>query len=483
MGQAVKVGIFATFCLVVLAVLIWKIEDINPFTQKGMRIGARFDTVAGLDDKASVRLAGVKVGKVDGIGLEGRRAHVSLLLDRPLPLTAGTTARISNMGLLGDKYVELVPGPPGAPLLPPGAVIEGRTPPSFDQAMEKLNSIGDSIQKVTGTLAGGDVGGSINRLVADLQATSAEIRALVAENRANVADTVRNFDRVGATLSRELPRIADQMNRALAEIHDVVAENRGDLSASMGNIREVTGKLQTSVDNLNKISDKIARGEGTIGKLVNSEEAYNGVVSTLDSIKGGVDTLAGTLGAIRRFRIDLDLQAAALQHGDSLSSLHLDIDPQDGKHLYRAGLSLAPEGKRHDKTQAITITDPDGTTHTTTVRTLTTETEYNATGLFGFHGPRDVRLWAGVIEGHGGAQVEYPLFDHRFWLSFEAFDFNRPQNQAAHLRLTGRWQLHPNLYLVAGSDDPLERDSLFVGGGIRWTDDNLKYLLGSLPKF
>jgi hypothetical protein len=34
---------------------------------------------------------------------------------------------------------------------------------------------------------------------------------------------------------------------------------------------------------------------------------------------------------------------------------------------------------------------------------------------------------------------------------------------------------------VGGYDDPLERDSFFLGGGIRWRDDNLKYLLGSVP--
>jgi hypothetical protein len=73
---------------------------------------------------------------------------------------------------------------------------------------------------------------------------------------------------------------------------------------------------------------------------------------------------------------------------------------------------------------------------------------------------------------------------HRpLWLSFEAFDFSRPLNQRAHLRLTGKWQLHPNLYVIGGYDDPLEQHSLFVGAGIRWKDDNLKYLLGSASKF
>ena len=48
MKSVIKVGIFATICLVVLALLIWKIKDLNPFQVKGQRVDAVFRTVAGL---------------------------------------------------------------------------------------------------------------------------------------------------------------------------------------------------------------------------------------------------------------------------------------------------------------------------------------------------------------------------------------------------------------------------------------------------
>jgi phospholipid/cholesterol/gamma-HCH transport system substrate-binding protein len=492
MKSVIKVGIFATICLVVLALLIWKIEDLNPFQVKGQRVDAVFRTVAGLDDKASVRVAGVKVGHVDGVGLQGAQARITLALDKPLPLTVGTTARIANLGLLGEKYVELVPGPPDAPPLPPNAVLIGKTPASFDDAIAKIDEIGGSIQKVTSQLAGGDLGGNLNGLIRDIQLTSTELRVLIAENRANVAQGVRNFDEVTAILTRELPRLAGQTNRALDQIQTLVAENRGNVSDTTANLKELTTKLQTSADNLNKISGKIASGEGTIGKLINDDKAYNDVVSTLDSIKGGVDTLSGTLGAINKFKIDLDLQGYYLpsatsatnpdKDGSSLSSFRIDIDPQDKKHLYRVGLVSSPSGKRRDKTQTITETGPDGIPMTTTIHTLTSEQSYQATGLFGYKAPGDARLWAGIIEGSGGAEVDYPLpiLNRKLLLSFEAFDFNRPNDLAAHLRLTGRYQFHPNLYQLGGYDDPLENRSLFLGAGIRWNDENIKYLLGTL---
>ncbi|RPH57491.1 MCE family protein, partial [bacterium] len=95
MSSLIKVGIFATICLVLLGLLIWQIEDWNPFAEEGQTLDAAFDSVAGLDEKASVRVAGVRVGQVDGLGLgpDGRSAQVTIRLDRPLALTQGTTAR------------------------------------------------------------------------------------------------------------------------------------------------------------------------------------------------------------------------------------------------------------------------------------------------------------------------------------------------------------------------------------------------------
>lgn len=492
MAQAVKVGIFAVICLVVLAVLIWKIEDLNPFAPEQRRVDAVFDSVAGLDEKATVRVAGVRVGQVEtlGLGPNGRNARVTIRLEKPLDLRAGTIARVANLGLLGEKYIEILPGPPGGPPLPPDAVLPGETPVSLDDAMAELGEIGKSIQKATGSFSNVDLGGSIDRLVKDLELTSREIRLVVAENRATVNSTLDNFNRASDTLARELPRLADQMNRTLSQIEGILAENRSNVSGSTENIHELTTSLQTSVDNLNRISGKIASGEGTIGKLVNSEEAHEELVATLDSIQGGVKSISGTLGAINRFKIDLDMQAAYLpgiEEEDGTSSrsqFSLDIDPQDEYRLYRAGIVNSPQGKRRQKTREVTVTNPDGTVETTTTKTLERERSYQVSALFGYKAPQDLRLWAGLIESSGGAQVEYPLFDKRLWLSFEAFDFSRPDDEAPHLRLSGRYQLNPNLYVIGGYDDFLESryNSLFLGGGIRWSDDNIKYLLGALPK-
>lgn len=484
MSQAVKVGLFATIALAVLAFFILKVEDFSLFGGEQARLAANFQNVAGLDDQAAVRVAGVRVGRVDGITLDGRRARVEILLEQPLALTVGTRARVANMGLLGDKYVELVPGPPGAPPLPEDAVLPGETPVTFDEALAKLNRIGDSIQGLTGSLGGEDLGGAISRLLAEMQATSAEIRLLVAGNQAEVAATMRNFESFSGTLARELPRLATEMQRAITQIAALVEENRDDVGASIDSVRALTERLQVSAGNLNEITGKIARGEGTIGKLVSDEQAHDELVATLDSIQGGVETLSSTLGAIQKFEVEVGMEGFYLQElEETQSTFRLDIGPKDESRLYRVGLANSPTGETKTKTQRITTTNPDGTTETQTIETVTREDERLITALFGYRAPNDVHLFAGLIEDSGGAQVEYPVLDRRLWFSLEAFDFDRDDDLAPHLRFTTRWRFHPNLFVMAGYDDFLEdTDSLFLGGGIRWRDDYLKYLLGSVPR-
>src|SRR6266581_840758 len=111
MSSAAKTGIFMLIILAVLGYFILKIEDIHP-SRKGTRtVTAVFDSVAGLDNKSKVRVAGVSVGTVTDIRLrDDGKAEVTMDIDRDVQLHDGATARVVNLGLLGEKYIELIPG-------------------------------------------------------------------------------------------------------------------------------------------------------------------------------------------------------------------------------------------------------------------------------------------------------------------------------------------------------------------------------------
>jgi phospholipid/cholesterol/gamma-HCH transport system substrate-binding protein len=373
MSQAVKVGLFALVVLLVGAALVLRIEDVNVFGGPETSVFAVFDSVAGLDDKATVRIAGVRVGRVDGIGLEDRRARVRIALETPVTLTDGAFARIANLGLLGEKYIELEPGPEGGEPLPDGAVIPGITPPGFDDALAKLNELGDTFSEGLGGI-GGD--GSIGRLIANLEAVSADIRDLVAANRGQVDATMANVASLTDTLARDMPGISAQvaavlerMDRTLAQLEGTVGESRPDLQATAGNLRRLTEEARTSVDNLNEVTGRLARGEGTIGKLLTSDEAHDELVGALQSVEAGVESLSGALGGIQKIELELGLESYYLHDlEESRSAFKLDIDPQSGK-LYRVAVVDAPFGDEKTKVVRETVTIPDGTTDTTLTET------------------------------------------------------------------------------------------------------------------
>ncbi|HEX7192933.1 MAG TPA: hypothetical protein VF381_15295, partial [Thermoanaerobaculia bacterium] len=71
----------------------------------------------------------------------------------------------------------------------------------------------------------------------------------------------------------------------------------------------------------------------------------------------------------------------------------------------------------------------------------------------------------------------------------EAFDFGKKRDPNPHLRFTGQYVVRnetpktPLIFVSGGLDDPLNKNgrSFTFGGGIRWRDDDLKYLLSSVP--
>ena len=81
-------------------------------TTAGLSLTARFDRIDGLAPGADIRIAGVKVGQVVGQRIDPATflAVLSLRVDSSLRLPTDTSAEIQSEGLLGGKYVALVPG-------------------------------------------------------------------------------------------------------------------------------------------------------------------------------------------------------------------------------------------------------------------------------------------------------------------------------------------------------------------------------------
>lgn len=105
------VGLFVAVGLAALAYLSFQVGGLSWNAPGGLTLYATFDEIGGLKARAPVVIAGVKVGQVTGIELDGDlRARVTLDVDPQVEIAADSSAAIRTSGVLGDQYVAIEPG-------------------------------------------------------------------------------------------------------------------------------------------------------------------------------------------------------------------------------------------------------------------------------------------------------------------------------------------------------------------------------------
>src|SRR5512134_604891 len=110
-----KVGLLVIVGSVILLYMTFAVGKYEFGEKKGYTLEATFDSVAGIDVKASVRMAGVKIGTVEKVELENSRAKVTVRIDEGVQIKRGSEAMVKTLGLLGEKYVEFMPASPERP--------------------------------------------------------------------------------------------------------------------------------------------------------------------------------------------------------------------------------------------------------------------------------------------------------------------------------------------------------------------------------
>ena len=120
----VGVGIFVLIGIVCVGYLTLRLGELELLKGDYYHLNARFRSVSGLKVGAQVEIAGVQVGQVDGIALDGEdmNARVSLKIKNDVKLGDDVIASVKTAGLIGDKYIKLSPGG-SADLLKPGDLI------------------------------------------------------------------------------------------------------------------------------------------------------------------------------------------------------------------------------------------------------------------------------------------------------------------------------------------------------------------------
>jgi phospholipid/cholesterol/gamma-HCH transport system substrate-binding protein len=431
--------------------------------KKGFVLTAAFDSVAGLDIKASVRMAGVKIGSVEEVDILNNRARVTMRINQDIRIPRGSEAVIKTLGLLGEKYVEFIPpragklrgAGPAATYYEQGEEVQATVSPSdVDRLINQLSEISGDIKLVTGSLSRvlGTRSGeqSMEDLLQDLRRTMSNIKDF------------------SYTLQGDGSELVVRLNELTENLNGLVGENRDNLKVTMENVREASRSAELALASLEQTAHKIEQGQGTIGKLVNNDSMYNNIDSAAKGINDYVSRVERTKTVVG-FRSEY-----MFPHAQSYATLELKPRPDQ---YYILELTSDPFGKY---TRTETAATPPGQS----VVTETYEDKYAFTAEF-------VKRWGGIalrlglIESSGGIGADYFALEDRFKISVDSWNFNsrEPGNENAHVKAAASWSLGRTLFVNAGYDNALNRKraSPFVGIGLRFDDDDLKYLMGSVP--
>jgi phospholipid/cholesterol/gamma-HCH transport system substrate-binding protein len=104
------VGIFVLIGIVCLGYLAIRLGKVELFGNTGYIVYADFSSVAGLKVGDPAEIAGVKIGKVESLGLADDRARIALRVDPQVKLQEDAIASVRARGLIGDKFVLITPG-------------------------------------------------------------------------------------------------------------------------------------------------------------------------------------------------------------------------------------------------------------------------------------------------------------------------------------------------------------------------------------
>jgi len=482
-----KVGLFVLVGLVILAYMSFQVGQRGFSFKKGYLVEVEFDNASGLKADASVQIAGVEIGRVSSIRLRNGKAVVMLRIPQDVKLEKDVSAAIKTHGILGDKYIEIIPGTIGMAAMQDGErITQVERQADVDRLLNQLAAIADDVKMVSGSLSkvmGGEAGAeSMASILTNMQQLTKNLNTVVVSNEANVRTTLENARLLTANLNRVVDQNDEKVSQvmdnlkgatremektfaALNDITDSVKQGEGTLGQLVKD-KDMAVKLNKTFASLQEVSEKINSGRGTIGRLVNDEETVNNLNASL----GGINRYINKTEA---FRTHIGYRGEFLiDKSDAKSYLDLRIQSRQD-YFYLLGLAVDPRGRR-------TVKD------ITTAGVTTQIEEYDKNGLLlnAMIGKRfkDIAVRGGIMESSGGAGLDLYLFRDRLKMTFDAFDFSA--DRKAHLKAGGEFRILKNLYLNAGWDDFISdkgNSSPYVGLSIRFEDEDLKYLLGSVP--
>ena len=329
-----RVGIFVLVAIGVLIFLVLNASgDINPFSRK-LHLKARFSDANGLREGSEVRLAGVRVGKVERIVLldpspvpNTPRVEAQMTIDSTIDghpanerIRTDSQAQQGSPSLLGNEMlINITPGSAVGQPIQENAILPSSSSNTVNDfatsgtdLAQRLSKLSDQISGIVNDVKDGK--GTVGRLFSD-EALYNNLNATIKETE-DVMRQVRSGDGSAGRFIND-PALYNNANEIAIQLRGIAEDIRAGRGTAgkfitddelYNRINRTADRLDKSVDQINAMIAEINAGRGTLGKLIKDEQIYNDAraaiarfnttAERIDNLVAGAQRGEGTVGKL-----------------------------------------------------------------------------------------------------------------------------------------------------------------------------------------
>lgn len=486
--KAAKVGALV-IAAAVAAFVVWRLVDERSSTERGYRVCAYFDNAHGLITKSRVTVAGIPVGYIDGIRLDGARARVDMRIQDQVELHRDASVARRSASLLGEYILAVNPGSVDAPRIGDGQCIETveETADTADIMRDvgaiarSLRSVASQVERTFGTDEGGQqMQSALRNLTEALEAVNRTVQA----NEAAVTHTLSNIERITTNAEPQLDDILGNIENITGDLREIVANNRqgidegvAEVGPTIASINRAAQQLESVLEDVGQVTERAAAGEGTLGRLSSDDHLINEVEEVAEGVNDFV-------GRITRLQTVVGLRSEYLFLTNAFKNyLEVRIAPSEDRYIM-VQLIDDPRGRTQFATTQVRTSPPREGEPAFYEEQRATTTESLLFSLQLAKRIYFVTFRFGILESSGGIGADLHFFDDRLEINADLFRFG--DQNFPNLRVRFAYEIVQTLYILGGVDNVLNADpnvpsqngaDFFLGAMLRYTDHDLIALL------
>ena len=488
MKTEAKIGLFITLSLFFLFGLLTQLSSFDNLFKKSYPILAQIADGSGLKEKAKVKLKGVDIGYVEEIGLVNNEVQTQLMIDENVKIPNDSIILISQDSLLGGKFLDIKPGTSSHyieknQLLSKEEKVSSIADASTaaDEAFQEISLLVKDIRNIF------DSGGQedIKQTLSNLREFSTLLASISTEDNKTIHDILTNTNVALLNANKTIDKFGEMSNEISGtskEFKKVALNINKDLPEIMARINNLTQQLNSVSKTLNKklptAMDKFVDLEDNLNSVVKDNK--KNLANALTSVDGFFSNGTETIGKVDKY---LDSLIKTELHVEMRTD---EVYDDGGYSKTKLNLALKPDPTRY---YLLGITSgPDFTENKNEERGFVGNKNHQSGNflLSAQYGKRfdDLLFRVGIIEGQGGAGVDYFALNDTLKFTTNISDFNAVSDIRGtnpNLTTTIRYQFfkHINAYLSGNNLLNSRANSVSLGLGVSFVDNDLKNLLGT----